>query len=138
MRLLFIGLPLLELLGLMILTDRIGLPATFLEILLSCALGIFLIRRSGRSIRDLMQRFQKAPPNSLWSIIRPLQGILGGILMCLPGLLSDLIGLYLAISAGSKDDAGPGGPGRGSPGSDPQSPNIIEGEFVQEDLERLN
>jgi UPF0716 family protein affecting phage T7 exclusion len=85
-----------------------------------------------------MQRFQKAPPNSLWSIIRPLQGILGGILMCLPGLLSDLIGLYLAISAGSKDDAGPGGPGRGSSGLDPQSPNIIEGEFVQEDLERLN
>jgi len=107
LRLLFIGLPLLELLGLMILTDRIGLPATLLEILLSCALGIFLIRRSGRSIRDLMQRFQKAPPNSLWSIIRPLQGILGGILMCLPGLLSDLIGLYLAISAGSKMMLGP-------------------------------
>ncbi len=138
MRLLFIALPLLELLGLMVLTDRIGLPATLLQILLSCALGVFLIRRSGRSIRDLMQRFQMAPPNSLWSIIRPLQGILGGILLCLPGVLSDLTGLYLAISAGRKDDAGPGDTGRGGPGPEPQSPNIIEGEFVQEDLERLN
>lgn len=132
------GLPLLELLGLMILTDRIGLPATLLEILISGALGIFLIRYSGRSIKDLMQRFQQVPPNTLWAIIRPLQGLLGGILLCLPGLLSDGIGLYLAISAGRTDDPGPGGPGRGTPESAPHSPNIIEGEFVQEDLNRLN
>ena len=138
MRLLFIGLPLLELLGLMVLTDRIGLPATLLQILLSCALGILLIRRSGRSIRDLMQGFQKAPPSTPWSIIRPLQAILGGILLCLPGVFSDAIGLYLAVSAGPKDGAGPGRPDRDAPGSGQNSPNIIEGEFVQEDLDRLN
>ena len=138
MRLLFIGLPLLELLGLMVVTDRIGLPATLLEIVLSCALGMIVIRRSGRSIKALLQRFQKTPPNSLWSIIRPLLGLLGGLFLCVPGVLSDLIGLYLAISAGGRNDAGTGGTGRGTPGPNPKSPTIIEGEFVQEDLERLN
>jgi len=138
LRLLFIGLPLLELLGLMVVTDRIGLPATLLEIVLSCALGMIVIRRSGRSIKALLQRFQKTPPNSLWSIIRPLQGLLGGLFLCVPGVLSDLIGLYLAISAGGRNDAETGGTGRGTPGPNPKSPTIIEGEFVQEDLERLN
>lgn len=138
LRLLIIGLPLLELLGLMVLTDRIGLPLTLLELLLSIALGTFLIGRSGRSIRDLMQRFQQPQPNTLWSILRPLQGLLGGLLLCLPGLISDTIGLYLAISASRQDGGSHGPTGPADPGADPRSSRVIEGEFIQEDVEKLN
>ncbi|MGK0400059.1 MAG: UPF0716 family protein affecting phage T7 exclusion [Candidatus Azotimanducaceae bacterium] len=122
----------------MVLTDRIGLPLTLLELLLSIALGTFLIGRSGRSIRDLMQRFQQPQPNTLWSILRPLQGLLGGLLLCLPGLISDTIGLYLAISASRQDGGSHGPTGPADPGADPRSSRVIEGEFIQEDVEKLN
>jgi UPF0716 protein FxsA len=131
----------------------IGLGLTVLLVLATSLLGGWLLRQEGvrawRALRDAS--LQQRPPGT--EVSRGLLGLLGGVLLVVPGFLTDLVGLALLlppvrglVGAGVQRFAerrlSPGAAGslfgprrvrvrRGEPYQPaPEAPGPIEGEIV--------
>ncbi|MBL42995.1 MAG: FxsA protein [Rhodospirillaceae bacterium] len=96
-RLLFIAIPILEILLFVKIGSLIGVLGTLASILITATLGLFLIKNSGVANifrpRDIIN--QKDIP--LNNFFRAICHIIAGILLIIPGYITDLIGLLLLI-----------------------------------------
>jgi len=95
--LLFITVPLVELVLLLRLGSRIGLPATIAIIFLTGALGAWLARTQGLSV---LHRAQRALAEGRLPQEEVLEGILvlvAGAVLLTPGFLTDAVGFFLLI-----------------------------------------
>jgi UPF0716 protein FxsA len=94
--------------------QAVGGAPVFLEILLSGGLGILFLRSAGRSVFEsarVIELLSRRPTRNLVQSLGLL--FLGGLLLLIPGLLSDAVGLLLVVrfflqrgrtSRGSSDD----------------------------------
>lgn len=91
--LLFIAFPILELWLLFRLADAIGATATVAEVLLSAATGVLLLRHQGP--RTLMRGRERLDAGELPAreMIEGMVVGLSGILLLLPGVITDVTGL---------------------------------------------
>ncbi|MEN8720733.1 MAG: FxsA family protein [Oceanococcaceae bacterium] len=102
--------------------ERIGALWVFLLILVAAAAGLSLIQRSGwRTVMKLQQAMNQGDL-PLPAVISGALGILAGLLLIMPGFLSDAVALSLLLKLGWRrirgvDDA---------PGSGPVT---LDGEF---------
>lgn len=91
--LLFIAFPILELWLLFRLADTIGATATVAEVLLSAVAGVLLLRHQGP--RTLMRGRERLDAGELPAreMIEGMVVGLSGLLLLLPGVITDVIGL---------------------------------------------
>ena len=76
----------------------VGAGPVFLEILLTGGLGVLLLRTAGRSVFEparLIELLMRPPTRALVQSLGLL--FLGGLLVLIPGLLSDAFGLVLVL-----------------------------------------
>lgn len=95
--LLFIGLPLLDLVILVKLAGIIGLMETVLLVIFTALVGVSLIRQEGFNVLMRLQRAVMA--EEIGQTV--MEGALltaGGIFLLSPGILTDLIGFSLVFS----------------------------------------
>ncbi len=101
--------------------DAIGLGGAILATLLTSLLGVALLRRLGRTAHDELRTMLKSgasvrlTPGALESGVL---AALGGVLLILPGFLSDCVGLALLTPALRR-------PQRPPPAS-PEKPDVID------------
>ena len=79
-------------------TQTVGGAPVFLEILLTGGLGILLLRMAGRSVFKpgrVVELLSRRPTRSLIQSLGLV--FLGGLLLLIPGLLSDAAGLVLVL-----------------------------------------
>lgn len=92
-----IVIPILEIIGIVLVARAIGGWATFALIVLTGILGVYLAKREGKRVfRDVQQQLSlgQMPTGSI------LDGICifaGGVLLIVPGFLSDIVGLLLIL-----------------------------------------
>ena len=117
-----VGFMALEMLGIFFIGREIGVWRTLFWLLTSAALGMVVIGRAGSA---LMSRLAEtlhqggSPFGMLWHTGRRL---LAGVLLIVPGLISDLIAVVLLLW-----------PSPPSPPAPARGPGVIEGEFRRED-----
>lgn len=95
--LLFLALPFVEIAGFVIVGKEIGVLATLGLIILSAVLGFSLLRRQGLSLLNQMKAETAAGRAPQREIIHGTMLIFAGILLIIPGFLTDIIGLLLFI-----------------------------------------
>lgn len=95
--LLFLALPFIEIAGFVIVGSEIGVLATLGLIILSAVLGFALLRRQGLSLLNQMKAETAAGRAPQREIIHGTLLIFAGILLIIPGFLTDIIGLLLFI-----------------------------------------
>jgi len=79
--------------------QAVGGGVVFLEILLTGGLGLLLLRMAGRSVFEparLIELLTRRPTRNLVQSLGLL--FLGGLLLLIPGLLSDAVGLALVAT----------------------------------------
>lgn len=115
-----------ELAVLIKLGQAVGAAGVLLEILATAALGVLLLRRAGRSVFEparIIELLSRRPTRSLVQSLGLL--FFGGLLLLLPGLLSDVVGVVLVARFFLR---------RRIPQPPPQDPETIDVEFhVHED-----
>lgn len=139
--LLFLVFPFLELLFLIAVGSAIGaLPAIGLVVLGSVC-GALVLRQVGwRTAWAVEQRLQQGEPPTA-ELLDGFALAVGGLLLLLPGLLSDILGILCLVRplrrglAGRLLAARRGGPGRAGPAPEqpPRRPEVIEGEYTRLD-----
>ena len=95
--LLFILIPVLEIVVLLISGKLIGIGWTIAMLFITAIIGVFLAKRQGaQTINKLRQQLSRGemPGEELYNGICIL---IGGLFLLLPGFISDLIGLTLLI-----------------------------------------
>ena len=95
--LMFLALPFIEIAGFVIVGSEIGVLATLGLIVLSAVLGFALLRRQGLSLLNQMKAETAAGRAPEREIIHGTLLIFAGILLIIPGFLTDIIGLLLFI-----------------------------------------
>lgn len=95
--LLFLALPFVEIAGFVIVGKEIGVLATLGLIILSAVLGFSLLRRQGLSLLNQMKAETAAGRAPQREIIHGTMLIFAGILLIIPGFLTDIIGLLLFL-----------------------------------------
>lgn len=135
-----VGFLVLEIVGMALVAEEIGGFRTFLWLLGAMAAGGWLIRSAGTGFMpELMHATASGqdPFSVMWRVGRRF---LAGLLLILPGFISDVLALLLLLTAGLPRAAGPAGtetygPGAGSPPPrhDARNGDVIEGEFRRED-----
>lgn len=151
--LVLILLPLLEIAGFIIVGDALGVGPTLLLIVASAVLGMLLLRHHGiDTLRRAQARMDRGEP-PLREAFDGLCLALAGVLLFVPGFLTDILGLLLFLppvrswlfGRVSKAIVGPGGFTAGgfqaggvgvntAAGYDPGrrgSSTVIEGEFTE-------
>ena len=114
----------LEMVGMYLIAQEIGWMRTVLWLLAAFVSGVWVIRHAGAGfLPNLATSLNKghAPFGVLWVTGRRF---LAGVLLILPGAISDLIALVLLLWPGPKLP-----PAQGTPRDD----GVIEGEFRRED-----
>lgn len=94
---LFIGIPLIELILFMQIGSRIGIPATIATIVLTGIIGASLTRRQGLQV---FTRYQKALAEGRMpheEVIEGLMILVAGAVLLTPGFLTDAIGFALLV-----------------------------------------
>lgn len=94
---LILALPILEIAGFVVIGGRIGLGPTLLWMLVAGLLGMTLIRRGGLNALTKLQTAlnqQKEPGHSL---IDGAVMVAAGLLLIIPGFVSDLLALILVL-----------------------------------------
>jgi UPF0716 protein FxsA len=135
LRLLVILWPLAEILGLVLVADAIGIGWTVLALAAAGVLGVLVIRVLGAaSLAELQGALaRREPPTG--ALVRGACVLLAGMLLIVPGFLSDLVALLLLIPPLRTGLLGilwrrwPRGPGGGGSGG----PVIIDGEYREVD-----
>jgi UPF0716 protein FxsA len=88
-----LGWPLLEIALFVVIGGQIGLWATLLWVLLSGAFGVLVLRwvakRQALALRDLRDPARMAAAGAM--------GMLGGVLLILPGFFTDTLGLLMLL-----------------------------------------
>ena len=132
------ALPLLEIVLLIRLGALFGFLATLLYVLLGAAVGISLIRYQGMTALLRSQQALARGELPAADVIRTGIGVIGGVLLVIPGPLTDLLSLPCLIPAVRNRLADRLMASRfftaglaGEPASAPDS--IIEGEYRRED-----
>ena len=92
-----IALPLAEILVLVLVADQIGIAWTVLALVAGAALGVIVIRVLGAAslaeLRDAVAR--REPPTG--PLLRGACVLLAGMLLIVPGFLSDILALLLLV-----------------------------------------
>ncbi|SDS75086.1 Protein affecting phage T7 exclusion by the F plasmid, UPF0716 family [Halopseudomonas xinjiangensis] len=128
-RLLLIAVPLIELAGLIMLGQRVGVGYTLLWVLVSGLLGVAVIQRQGwGTLQRLQERL--ADNRSPFSVLKSgMWGVVAGLLLMFPGVITDALAVAALIVAlrhrGQPEPGEPGGPRVYRRGDN----NIIEGEW---------
>ncbi|WP_339843096.1 FxsA family protein [uncultured Halopseudomonas sp.] len=137
LRFLLLAIPLIELAGLIILGQAIGVGLTLLWVLVSGILGVAVIQSQGW---NMLQRLQArmAQDSSPFGVLKSgMWGVLAGLLLVFPGVLSDAAALICLLLAwryrGQPQPGDPDGPGVWRQGDH----DVIEGEWEQGREERL-
>jgi UPF0716 protein FxsA len=92
-----IVLPILELWGLLTVGQLIGTIPTILLVILTGVLGIHLARQQGfKTFRTAQEQIMRGEPPGE-AILDGICILIGGILLFIPGLFTDVIGLVLLI-----------------------------------------
>jgi len=78
--------------------SRIGGLATFLEILGSAFLGIFILMNFRHALSENLEALRTRQIDMQGFSNRNMMGLLGAFLLILPGFLSDIIGILLQFS----------------------------------------
>jgi UPF0716 protein FxsA len=94
---LFIVIPALELWGIIEVGHRIGGWPTFLLLIASGFAGGWLLKVEGRRVWMQAQRLMQAGQVPGFAILDGLCVLAGGILLMVPGFLSDIVGITLLL-----------------------------------------
>lgn len=154
--LLILLLPILEIVGFIQVGDWIGAGPTIGLLLLSAMLGVFLVRHRGLASLTRAQTAAAQGEAPIGAVLDGFCEVVAGILLIIPGFVTDLLGLLLLIrplrrgigrwllarmSGGAAFQvfggsgfgrSGFGGPGPGSGPSGrpfPPQPGVIDGDF---------
>lgn len=147
LRILLLAFPLIELASLILLGQAVGVGWTLLWVLFTGIAGLMLIQRQGWGMLQRLQQ-QMLVNRSPQAVLKSgMWGVLAGVLIAFPGLVSDVLAVPCLIMA-LRHRGGGSGPGAG--GEDgPQTYQrgeftIIEGEWQsgepprQDDPSRLD
>lgn len=137
LRLLLLAIPLIELAGLILLGQAIGVGLTLLWVLVSGIAGVAVIQSQGWT---MLQRLQArvAQDSSPFGVLKSgMWGVLAGLLLVFPGVLTDGAALLCLILAwryrGQPQPGDPGGPGVWRQGDH----DVIEGEWEEGREEKI-
>lgn len=78
--------------------SKIGGLATFLEIIGSAFLGIFILMNFRHALSENLEALRTRQIDMQGFSNRNMMGLLGALLLILPGFLSDMIGILLQFS----------------------------------------
>ncbi|MDW6024497.1 FxsA family protein [Mesorhizobium sp. BAC0120] len=95
--LILIGLPLLEIAGFVIVGSKIGVLWTIALVILSSIVGSTLLRVQGFSVVTRIRRELEAGRDPGRELADGAMIMLAGILLLIPGFVSDILGLLLFI-----------------------------------------
>ncbi|WP_373229456.1 FxsA family protein [Cohnella sp.] len=95
---LLIIIPAFELWGIIVMGQQIGGLATFGLLLLTGFLGAWFIRVEGRKVWQQAQRQLQAGQVPGHTLLEGLCVLAGGIMLIVPGFISDIIGISLLLS----------------------------------------
>lgn len=94
---LFLLFPILEISLFIMVGDEIGISGVLLWILGSAILGVALIRAQGQHMIEQARTTVQNRDEPMAEAITGLAAIVGGILLIIPGFLTDIIGLAFAL-----------------------------------------
>lgn len=97
MPLLFLVLPLAEIAGFVVVGSEIGVLATIALILATTVLGAVLLRIQGLGAMDKMKGALRSGVSPGRDMVHAVMIMLAGILLILPGFISDAFGILLFI-----------------------------------------
>lgn len=148
LRILLLAFPLVELASLIMLGQAVGVGWTLFWVLFTGVAGLMLIQRNGWGMLQRLQQQMLVSRNPQAVLKAGMWGVLAGVLIAFPGLVSDLLAVPCLIMA--LRHRGGGGPGAGNDGEGGPRTwqrgeyTIIEGEWqsgeppAQDDRERLH
>lgn len=133
LRIVLLVFPLIELASLILLGQAVGVGWTLFWVLFTGVAGLMLIQRNGWGMLQRLQQ-QMLRNGSPRAVIKSgMWGLLAGVLIAFPGLVSDALAvpcLIMALLHRGGDDSGAGGGGAGGPRTWQQGEHtIIEGEW---------
>ena len=126
----------IDFVALILFASSFGALATLALIIGSGICGVQLMRKEGRQTLQNMQASVMQGQQSLGSIIRNSAFLLGGILMILPGPISDVLGLAMVLPTLLRRNRNAGTAGRtfeGETTAQRNEGNVIEGEYIERD-----
>ncbi|WP_448149214.1 FxsA family protein [Labrys miyagiensis] len=122
-------LPFAELTAFFWVASRVGLPLALIALVATSFIGLSLLRRQGTAaFSRLIRALQGGEPNgAAWESMRVA---LGGVLMIIPGFVTDVIGFALILPSLLKQwqegPATPRRPNSGRPGAANADPKVID------------
>ncbi|WP_304640552.1 FxsA family protein [Pseudomonas sp.] len=135
-RLLLLVVPLLELAGLILLGQAIGVGYTLLWVLVSGILGVGIIQRQGWGMLQRLQ-LQMARNGSPFAVLKSgMWGVLAGVLLVFPGILTDLLAVPALLMALTHRRASREGEADGPRVYRNGDHDVIEGEWQAQDESR--
>jgi len=93
----FLALPFVEIAGFVIVGERIGVLPTLGLVIVTGVLGAFLMRLQGFGLMNRMRGELEAGRDPGRELAHGLMILLAGILLVIPGFVTDIIGLLLFI-----------------------------------------
>lgn len=128
-RLLLLAIPFIELAGLIILGQAIGVGLTLLWVLGTIILGIIVIKSQGWVMVQRLQTQMSQSGSPLIVLKSGMWGVLAGVLLVIPGVLTDAAALVcLVLAWRHRGQPLPGEPG-GPKTWQRDGHNVIEGEW---------
>ncbi|MFN3581779.1 MAG: FxsA family protein [Pseudomonas sp.] len=129
LRLLLLAVPFIELAGLIMLGQAIGVGLTLLWVLGSIVLGILVIQTQGWAMLQRLQERMNQDRSPFGVLKSGMWGVLAGIFLIIPGVITDALALPCLILAWRhRGQAQPGESG-GPKTWERDGHNIIEGEW---------
>ena len=130
LRILLLALPLIELASLIMLGQQVGVGWTLLWVLFTGVAGLTLIQRYGWNTLQRLQR-QMVHNRSPFHVLKSgMWGVLAGLLIAFPGLVSDVLAVPCLIMALLHRGGGSGPDDQGGPRTYERGEyTIIEGEW---------
>jgi len=99
LRILLLAFPLIELASLILLGQAVGVGWTLLWVLFTGVLGLVLIQRNGWGMLQRLQQ-QMVTNRSPFRVLKSgMWGVLAGVLIAFPGLVSDVLAIPCLIMA---------------------------------------
>jgi UPF0716 protein FxsA len=102
LKVLVLGWVLAEVIALILAVRLAGWPLTLVAGFLTSALGLYVVRQGGRESLAALSRFMHAPGAAAEAPSAGIVRILSGLLLVIPGFVSDLAGLLLLAPAVSR------------------------------------
>ena len=126
----------IDFVALILFASSFGALATLALIIGSGICGVQLMRKEGRQTLQDMQASLVQGQQSFGSIMRNSAFLLGGLLMILPGPISDVLGLIMVLPKllrRNRPSASTGQTYEGEASARPHEGHIIEGEYIERD-----